>query len=185
MEGRIPFLVALVSVLSVATPVWGATKLPEGTVVIARTTEKIDVKEAESGDRYRAVIDEDVLVDGRVVIPAGSAAEVRLYKADDKADDLGLRLYSVTVRRHYTRTSSDFAEVAPEKGEKHTGRNTALGAAVGGVIGAIAGGKKGALIGAGVGAGSGLILSNVKGGRSEVPAETRLSFKLSKSVRIP
>ncbi|MEJ2077952.1 MAG: hypothetical protein P8020_06210 [Acidobacteriota bacterium] len=184
MEGKSRWVICLLLILGMAAPAWGATKLPEGTVIIARTTEKIDVHEAESGDRYHAVIDENVVVDGQTVIPEGSEAEVRLYKSDEEDDALGLRLYSITVHKRYTRTASEFAQVAPEKGERHTGRNTALGAAIGGVIGAIAGGKKGALIGAGLGAGSGLILSKAKGGHSEVPAETRLSFKLSKSIRV-
>lgn len=184
MEASTRPVLSLLLLIGMTAPVWGATNLPEGTVIIARTTEKIDVKDAKSGDRYHAVVDEDVAVDGKVVIPKGSDAEVRLYKAGDEGDELGLRLYSVTARKRYVRTSSEFAEVAPKKSGEHTGRNTALGAAVGGVIGAIAGGKKGALIGAGVGAGSGLVLSKVKGGRSEVPAETRLSFKLTKSIRV-
>jgi len=75
-------------------------------------------------------------------------------------------------------------EAATTKGQDAA--KVGIGAGVGAAIGALAGGGKGAAIGAaaGAGAGTGAVLAT-RGKAAEVPAETRLTFKLSEPVRVP
>ena len=56
---------------------------------------------------------------------------------------------------------------------------------MGAIIGAIAGGGKGAAIGAGSGAGAGALTQILtKGGSIKVPAETILTFKLERALKV-
>ena len=73
-----------------------------------------------------------------------------------------------------------------EKGKgKRSAAVTGGGAAGGALIGGLAGGGKGAGIGALVGAVGGLAASAGTGGQNvNLPAETKINFKLSKSVTI-
>jgi hypothetical protein len=154
------------------------TVVPRGTVIMVRTIDPIRPKNAKAGDTFRAAVDEPVLVNGREVIPRGADAQIRLYQANSKSEDLALKLYSVNVRGRQAFVNSDFAVVTPEKKGMSTGAKTAIGAGIGAAVGAIAGGGKGAAIGAGAGAGTGLVISKVKGRDTEVKPETRLSFTI-------
>jgi hypothetical protein len=64
-------------------------------------------------------------------------------------------------------------------------KKVGVGAAIGAAIGAIAGGGKGAAIGAGVGgaAGAGTVAAT-RGKASELPVETRMSFRLEEPVKL-
>ncbi|MBV9224255.1 MAG: hypothetical protein JOY85_09520 [Acidobacteriaceae bacterium] len=157
--------------------------IPSGTDITARTIEPIKPKDAKIGDTFRASVDEDVVVNGRTVIPRGAPAELRLYKAEGRTDDLALRLYSVRMRGRTALVNSSFARVTPQKKGMSTGAKTAIGTGIGAAVGAIAGGGKGAAIGAGAGAGTGLIISKAKGRDSEVPSETRLTFTTRAPIR--
>jgi hypothetical protein len=68
---------------------------------------------------------------------------------------------------------------------KRTAEYTGGGGAIGAIIGAIAGGGKGAALGAASGAGAGAITQIVtKGGSIKVPAESVLTFKLDRPLRV-
>jgi outer membrane lipoprotein SlyB len=58
------------------------------------------------------------------------------------------------------------------------------GAGAGALIGALAGGGKGAAIGAASGAGAGTAAEVLTKGKIKVPAETVLTFRLDKPLRI-
>ena len=58
------------------------------------------------------------------------------------------------------------------------------GAAIGGIVGALLGGAKGAAIGAGAGAGGGTVAQALTKGNIRVEAETILTFKLDKPLRV-
>src|SRR5579884_1779549 len=78
------------------------------------------------------------------------------------------------------RTSCSICKLSP-----WTAGNTGWGAALGAIIGAIAGGGKGAAIGAASGAGAGALTQILtKGSAVRVPAETVLTFRLDKPLRV-
>jgi hypothetical protein len=169
-------------------------ELPEGSELSVRTNEEIDSATAAEGQTFAVQVTRDALdANGAVVIPRRSSGRA-IIKSASKGDrfhgasDLVLDLQSVTIsgKRH----TIDTAEIT-QKGKDGVGANkrtavyTGGGAAVGAIIGAIAGGGKGAAIGAGAGAGAGAITQVVtKGGSIKVPAESVLTFKLDKPLRV-
>ena len=169
-------------------------ELPAGTEVSVRTNETIDSKTAAEGQTFDSQVTRDLKdANGDLVIPKGSTARVLIKSATKGnrfhgASDLVLDLQTVTIDgKQYTIDTVDIQQ----KGKAGVGVNrrtaeyTGGGAALGAIIGAIAGGGKGAAIGAGAGAGAGAVTQIVtKGGAIKVPAESVLTFKLDKPLRV-
>lgn len=169
-------------------------ELPVGTKVSVRTEETIDSGKASEGQTFAAEVTQSVRdTSGAVVIPRGANAQVIITSASQggrftKASDLALDLKSVAIDGRQYRISTVDIEQRGKEGlgaNKRTAQYSGGGAALGAIIGAIAGGGKGAGIGAGAGAGAGAITQVVtKGGSIKVPAETLLTFRLDKPLRI-
>jgi len=168
--------------------------VPEGTEIPVRLEESIDSSKAVEGQTYAAEVAQDVLDEsGDVVIPRGSNAQV-VIKSVSKggrfhgASDLVLDLRSVSVEgQAYTLDTTDVQRRGKDGigANRRTAEYTGGAAAIGAIIGAIAGGGKGAAIGAGSGAGAGAITQILtKGGSIRVPAETILTFKLDRALRV-
>jgi hypothetical protein len=169
-------------------------ELPVGSEISVRTNELIDSGTATIGQIFDAQVTRDAKdANGDVVIPRGSTACVVIRSASKGgrfrgASDLVLDLQSVTINgRQYTIHVADISQ----KGKSGVGANkrtveyTGGGAALGAIIGAIAGGGKGAAIGAGAGAGTGALTQILtKGGAIKVPAESVLTFKLDKPLKV-
>jgi hypothetical protein len=168
--------------------------LPVGAELSVRTGETIDSKKAAEGQTFAADIARDVLdANGDVVIPRGSNAQVIIRSASSGnrfvgKSDLVLDLESVSIggRRYLLDT-----ENIEQKGKSGIGANkrtatfTGGGAAIGAIIGAIAGQGKGAAIGAASGAAAGLAGQVItRGGSIRVPAESLLTFRLDKALRV-
>jgi hypothetical protein len=168
--------------------------IPSGTEIPVRSEETIDSAKAVEGQTYAAEVAEDIRdAEGSVVIPRGSNAQIVIRSASKGgrirgASDLVLDLQSVSVEgQEYELSTADLAQRGKEGvgGNRRTAEYTGGGAALGAIIGAIAGGGKGAAIGAGSGAGAGALTQILtKGGSIRVPAETILTFKLDRSLRV-
>jgi hypothetical protein len=169
-------------------------ELAAGTDIPVRTNETIDSSTAAEGQSYAAEVSQDVLdASGTVAIPRGSQAQLVIVSASKGgrirgASDLVLSLGSVSVGgRNYAPETADVQQSgkAGIGANKRTATYTGGGAAVGAIIGAIAGGGKGAAIGAGAGAGAGALTQILTKGKAiRVPAESVLTFKLDRSLRI-
>jgi len=169
-------------------------QLPVGTEISVRAEETIDSSKGSEGQTYAAEVTKDVLdTDGAVVIPDGSNAKIVIKSASRGGrftgeSDLVLDLRAVSVEgQEYLIGTSDIQK----RGQQGVGANkrtaifTGGGAAIGAIIGAIAGGGKGAAIGAASGAGAGAITQVVtKGSSIKVPAETILTFRLDRPLRV-
>jgi len=169
-------------------------ELPVGTEVAVRTDETIDSGKAVEGQTFAADVSRDVRDSaGDVVIPRGSNAQI-LIRSSSKggrfrgASDLVLDLQSVSVdgRLYQLDTTSVAERGKPGLGKnKRTAEYVGGGALVGTIIGAIAGHGKGAAIGAGSGAAAGIATDLLtRGSAVRVPAETLLTFKLDKPLRV-
>ena len=167
--------------------------VPIGTEVSVQTEETIDGSTAADGQTFAASVTEPVKdADGKVVIPGGAKAQVVVRSLEQGGkirgrDDLVLDLASVSIDgRQYALSTADLEE----KGRDGIGKNKRTaeflggGAAVGGIVGAIFGGAKGAAIGAGAGAGGGAATQALTKGNIRVEAETILTFKLDKALRV-
>ena len=171
-----------------------ARTIAAGTSIQVRNNEAIDSKTAEAGQRFSAVVADDVLdADGAVLVPKGSNATLLVKRATDQGkvqgqSDLVVDLDSIEVGgRNYRVDTNDFVESGRQGvgTNKRTALFTGGGAALGTVIGAIAGGGKGAAIGAASGAAAGAGTQTLTRGKAvRIPSETLLNFKLESAAKI-
>ena len=162
-----------------------------GTPISVRTNEKIDSKDASSGQVYSAEITEDVPdTAGGIAIPRGSAAQLLIRSSSGggavHSPDLVLDLDSVVVGgKRYSVVTSDVDE-SNKKGvgaNRRTAEMVGGGTGLGALMGAVFGGGKGAGIGALAGAGGGLATQLFTRGKEvKVPAETLMVFRLERTL---
>jgi len=165
-----------------------------GTEIAVRSEETIDPGRAAEGQTFAAEVTNDVRdANGDVVIPQGANAQIVIRSSAKGGrfkgtSDLVLDLASVSVDgRMYQLSTVDLVKQGKTGlgANKRTAEYTGGGTAVGAIIGAIAGGGKGAAIGAGSGAGAGALTQILtKGGSIKVPAESVLTFKLDRPLRV-
>jgi hypothetical protein len=177
-----------------AEPVAQTYELPAGSRITIRTNEPIDSATAVEGHSYDVAVSKTLRdAAGAVAIPRGSPAELVIVSASRGgrirgASDLVLDLRSVTIRGRRYRLDAANIEQRGKSGvgaNRRTATHTGGGAALGAIIGAIAGGGRGAAIGAGAGAGAGALTQIVtKGGSIRVPAESLLTFRLDRPLRV-
>jgi hypothetical protein len=154
--------------------------VPAGTQIAVRTIDAIDGNTAKAGARYRASIDEPVMVGSQTAIPRGANCTLEVV-ALQAGQEMALRLRDVNVAGKLYSTSTEYAEVeatGSSKAQSGVKRGIGLGA-VGAGVGALAGGGQGAAIGGAIGAGVGAASSaGAKGKEINVPTETRLVLAL-------
>jgi len=164
--------------------------VPVGTVLTIRTNQALNTKETKMGTAFTGSIATPISLEGKMVIPSGSAV-TGIVKDVKKAGRfkggalLVLALDSITVNSHtYNIVTEYFDHSSTGKGKRTAGIIVG-GTGVGAVIGGIAGGGKGAAIGALAGAAAGTVGAGATGNRNiELPAETALSFKLDQPLTL-
>ncbi len=158
--------------------------VPAGTQVVVRTIDAIDGNTARAGARYRATIDDPVMVGSQTAVPRGANCTLEVVELQ-QGQGVALRLRDINVAGKVYSTSTEYAEVeatGTSKSKKAVRRGVGLGA-VGAGIGAMAGGGSGAAIGAVVGGGVGAASAAAsKGKQINVPTESRLIFALKAPV---
>jgi hypothetical protein len=153
-----------------------AVTVPGGTSLMVRTVDPLSSSD-KAGKSFAARLDDNLVVRGRIVIPAGSKVYGRIdsSKSAGRAfgqSQLALSLRKIVVDGHPVAIATGEFE---ESGTR-SGRKTARRAAAGTLIGFALGGPA---VGAAVGAATGLI---GKGQSIEAPAGTLLEFRLARSV---
>lgn len=162
--------------------------VPAGTAVTVRLQNAVSSASSNSGDRFDAVLDLPLTVNGKTIAPAGANVIGRVVaaKSSGHLKDPGmvqLALSSIVIDgREVPVTSSSVIA----RGSSHEKRNWAMiggGTAGGALIGGLAGGGKGALIGSAVGAGAGTTGAYATGKKDVgFAAERRLTFRLREAV---
>jgi hypothetical protein len=160
--------------------------LPVGTEIALRTIDRIDSRKADTFKEYAASLDDPVVVNGTVVIPANANAFV---KASDihapgvtRRASLSLTLVGVTVNGQRVEVQTGKVDSQSGSQAKRAVATTLAGAAVGAGIGAKVAGGVGAMVGAGVGAAGGAVGGKLLGKGVEIAPETRFSYKLTQPV---
>jgi hypothetical protein len=165
--------------------------IPAGTRISVRTIDSIDSTRNRMGDRFQASLEQDLFIDGKLVVPNGADVYGRLEESTQTGtftgrSELRLTLTGIVVHGQTVPLVTGEYELSGKSKGKSTAKRTVGGAAVGSIIGAIAGGGKGAAIGAGTGAGVGAgseIITN--GDQVKIPSETLLEFTIQQSVTLP
>ena len=164
--------------------------IPAGARISVRTISAIDSTKNHEGDRFRASLEEPLMVDGNMVAAKGADVYGRLAESKTSGTFTGrlhlwVELTGVVANGKTVPVVTGEYELTGKSRGASTAKRTVGGAAVGSIIGAIAGGGKGAAIGAGVGAGVGAGSEIItKGDQVNVPSETLLDFTLQQDVSI-
>jgi YMGG-like Gly-zipper len=165
--------------------------VPAGTDLLVRMIDSVDSDKNHIGDRFRASLEQDFVVDGAVIAPKGTDVYGRLSEAKEAGhirgkSQLKLELTEILIRNRLQTIMTGDYEVSGSSRGSDTAKKVGIGAVAGTVIGAIAGGGKGAAIGAGVGAGAGAAVQVMtKGEQVHVPSETLLDFRIEQPFSVP
>jgi hypothetical protein len=165
--------------------------IPAGTLISVRLAETLSSEKNTAGDAFSATLDQPIVIDGFAIAERGARVRGKVVEADRAGRIKGVAMLSVALTSMHTSDGQDVTlatESFVKEGPKSRGddaKKVGVGAALGAAIGAIAGGGKGAAIGAGVGgaAGAGTVAAT-RGKASELPVETRLSFRLQEPVQL-
>jgi hypothetical protein len=176
-----------------ATPTAAEPKyatLAGGTQIPVRLETPLDSSLNKSGDAFSAVLDKDIVVDGEVVAPRGSALEGKLSHVErsgrlEGRAAMSLHLTSMTVGDKVYPLQTETIALQADSTKKSDAKKVGIGAGLGAVIGAIAGGGKGAAIGAAVGAGAGgATVVATRGKELKFDVEQKFSFLLRDNVKV-
>ena len=163
--------------------------VPAGTALNVRLTQGIDVDASQAGQKFKALVDDPVMIDGSIVIPRGASAVVQAANVQQSgkmkgSDKISLKLNSVGFGGYVYEVATGYVETKGKGEGKKTARKVGGGAGLGAIVGGIAGGGKGAAIGAAIGGGTGAAIAAGGEEHLKLPAETRLTFQLSAAVTI-
>ena len=164
--------------------------VPAGTRLLVRMIDSMDSDTNKVGDKFRASLESDLVVDGTVVAPKGTDVYGRLSEAQEAGriagkSQLKLELTDILINQQLQPIVTGDYEVSGKSRGADTAKKVGGGAALGAIIGAIAGGGKGAAIGAGVGAGAGTAIQVLtKGEQVKVPSETMLEFRIEQPFSV-
>ncbi len=164
--------------------------VPAGTVVEVRLQESLSTKTNLAGESFEMQLDEDLIVDGKLLAPEASRVIGRLthVKKSGKVEglaQLGMDLQKIVVGDEEYSLKSNILSYEAEGTVKEDAKKVGIGAGVGALIGAIAGGKKGAAVGTavGAGAGTGAVLAT-SGEEVEFGIEQLFRFALERDVEM-
>lgn len=162
--------------------------VPAGTQVLVRMLDSVDSSKNPPGYRFTATLETNLVVDGKVVVPAGNTVYGRLAQAQQAgratgSSQLTLELTDIVVRgTAFPILTSDY-QVKGSSSTKRTAKRTLGGAGLGAIIGGIAGN---AGMGAAIGATAGGVASVAQKGQAiQVPSETLLQFRLQQPASLP
>jgi hypothetical protein len=166
---------------------------PAGSELEVRTVETINSRNSGAGQTFSAIVERGLTnVSGRVIVPDGASAQLMIRQVSSDgavgSPEMVLDVQSITIDGRRYVASTEELTLDGGKGigrNKRTAQTVGTGAVLGTIIGAIAGGGKGAAIGVLVGAAGGVGVQVLTRGRDvQVPAETVLTFRLDKAVRL-
>jgi len=164
------------------------TIVPTGTALSLTMDADVSTKDKVVGDAFTATLASDVVVDGKVVFPAGSTVSGHVAEAErpGKASGRGRMVLSYDTITAYGKSYSIDTMGAAIQGKSGTAGDATKvvgGAAAGAILGKILGGKvgTGAAIGAAAGTGAALM---TRGPDPVVKAGAPVTITLDRSVTV-
>jgi len=166
-----------------------AVTIAAGTPLNVRLAQNIDVDLSKAGQRFAAVVDDPVMVNGSIVIPRGASATLQAVQVQQSgemkgSDKITLKLNTITFGGTVHEVTTAYVETKGKGEGKRTARKVGGGAGLGAIVGGIAGGGEGAMIGAAIGGVTGAAVASTGEEHLQLPAETRLQFQLTQAVTI-
>lgn len=164
-------------------------QVPAGTMINVRLTQGIDVDASQTGQTFKAIVDDPVMMNGSIVIPRGASAVLQAAAVQQSgtmkgSDKISLKMNSIGFGGNVYQVVTAYVETKGGGEGKKTARKVGGGAGLGAVVGGIAGGGSGAAIGAAVGGATGAVMASTGEEHLKLPAETRLQFQLTAAVNV-
>ena len=162
-------------------------EIPSGTELDVRLQNPLNSGTAQVEDRFEATTLSDVLVDGRVAIPAGAVMRgvvtaVEPGTRTNRTAKMTVSFDQVTINQRSYPMRATVTEAIKGDGIKGEATRAGAGAAVGGIIGAVLGGAKGALLGVLIGGGG--TIAATEGKEVELPQGTVLRVRVDSPLTI-
>ncbi len=161
-----------------------------GTPVEVRLASALSSNDNSTGQRFEAILDSDLAVEGKVLAKPGSRVVGRLKevlpggKVKGKAQ-MTLHLTEVEVDGEMVAIETNDLIVQAESSGGKDAKLIGIATAIGAGVGAIVGGGKGAAIGAAIGGGAGTArVLTTRGKVAALQKEQLLGFRIEKPVRI-
>jgi hypothetical protein len=165
--------------------------IPAGVLLSVRLGETLTSGKSQPGDTFSATLDQPLVVEGFVIGERGARVQGKVLESEKAGRLTGVSSLVIHLTRLHTSDGQEIViDTAPfhKEGPSSKGEDVkkiGAGAVIGAAIGAIAGGGKGAAIGAGVGGAAGTgTAAATRGKPTELPVETRLTFRLQQPVTI-
>jgi outer membrane lipoprotein SlyB len=163
--------------------------VPANTVLSVRLTQAIDVDSTKTGASFKAVLDDPVMMNGRVIVPRNAVVMLQAVKVEQAgkmkgSDNITLKANTLSFGGVKYDIVTAYVESKGSGEGKKTTRKVAGGAGLGAIVGGIAGGGTGAAIGAAVGGATGAIVASQGTEHLQLAAETRLQFQLTAAVTV-
>jgi hypothetical protein len=173
-----------------APPAFRDVTIPSGSTIPIRITQTLDSASTQSGETFSGTVATDVIVDGLVAIPQGTAVSGRVDEVHEAAHFKGSSLLTVELTsisphgRSIPIATEAFSKEGNGRG-KNTAEKVGGGAAIGAILGGIFGGGKGAAIGAASGGALGAGANTVtRGQQVQITSETLVRFRLTNSISV-
>ncbi len=165
----------------------GTVEIPVGTEIDVRLQNTLNSGTNQVEDRFEATTIVDVVVNGRVIVPAGSlmrgvVTAVEPATRTNRTARLTISFDQVTVNGQPYAIRGTVTEAIEGSGVKGEATRIGAGAGVGAIIGGILGGVKGAL--AGVLIGGGGTIAATEGKEVQVPQGSVLRVRLDSPAQI-
>lgn len=167
-----------------ARPVIRETVVRAGNELHVRMADTLDTRQSRAGERFSAILDRDLVVEGDVIARRGSAVEGRVVDVTDSGrvkgrSEIAFTLTSLNAGGRTYRIDTNTIRMQAEAGIKEDAAIIGGATGIGAAVGAVAKGKKGAAIGAAIGAGAGTAaVLRQKGKYIEIRPETDFTFRL-------
>ena len=170
-----------------AAPARSVLEIPVGTEMDVRLTDSLDSGTAMVEDRFEGTTLADVLVGGRVAIPAGSVVRGVVTAVDpatrtNRTARMTVSFDQVTVNGQPHPIRGTVTEAIQGSGVKGEVGRLGVGAGAGALVGGLLGGVKGALIGVAIGGGG--MLAATEGKEVRVPQGSVLRVRLDSPVQM-
>ncbi len=178
--------------------------LPTGTAIKMKLETPLSSRTSKEGDGFSGRVTEDVVVNGRTIIPVGASVTGRLLRVSDPRRIAGVGSIHMLPESVMLPNGKSFAisaamvdtslpsylkvdEEGRIKGEGITKGDkveTAAGTGTGMIVGAIAGGGKGLLVGGMIGGGATIVHWLSKRHSVDIPAGTELIMEISRPMNV-
>ena len=163
-------------------------RVPVGTVLDVRLAEPMSTRTHKAGDDFIAILDQDLVVDGKIVFPEGTKAYGTILAVEGSGRvegraEMTITLTELRLREETYRVKTGNITIQAEGTQGRDAKIIGGAAGGGALLGGIFGGKKGAAVGAAVGGGAGkATVLTTKGKEVEFQPEHKFSFSLSREV---